>query len=101
MGAAGLGLAVRLAGRELRSGLRGFGVFLGCLWLGVFAIAAVGSVSAAARQGILADARGILGGDLELSLTHRPAGEGVLSQPPDRAFPKQSAQCRSGEIPDL
>ncbi|MDF1555806.1 MAG: FtsX-like permease family protein [Deferrisomatales bacterium] len=80
MGAARLGLAVRLAGRELRSGLRGFGVFLGCLWLGVFAIAAVGAVSAAARQGILADARGILGGDLELSLTHRPAAQEVLAQ---------------------
>ena len=74
------GLAARLARRELRSGLRGVGVFVGCLWLGVFAIAAVGSVSAAARQGIRVDARSILGGDLELQLTHRPADPEVLDR---------------------
>jgi putative ABC transport system permease protein len=34
-------LASRLAWRELRSGVRGFGVFLACLALGVAAIAGV------------------------------------------------------------
>jgi putative ABC transport system permease protein len=63
--------AWRLARRELRGGLRGFGVFLGCLFLGVFAIAAVGSFSAAARQGLLSDARALLGGDLEIHLVSR------------------------------
>jgi len=60
-----------LARRELRTGFRGFGVFLGCLFLGVFAIAAVGSFSAAARQGLLSDARALLGGDLEIRLVYR------------------------------
>ena len=43
----GLTLAWRLAQRELRGGLRGFGVFLACLTLGVAAIAAVGVINAA------------------------------------------------------
>ena len=63
--------AWRLARRELRGGLHGFGVFLTCLFLGVFAIAAVGSVSAATRRGLLSDARALLGGDLEIHLVSR------------------------------
>lgn len=66
-----LPLAWRLVRRELRSGLRGFGVFLACLFLGVFAISAIGSFSAAARTGLLSDAGALLGGDLELRLNHR------------------------------
>ncbi len=65
-------MAWRLVRRELRGGLRGFGVFLSCLFLGVFAIAAIGSFSAAARSGLLADAGALLGGDLEVRLAHRP-----------------------------
>ncbi|SDZ94494.1 putative ABC transport system permease protein [Desulfuromusa kysingii] len=64
--------AVRLVRRELRSGLRGFGVFLSCLFLGIFAISAIGSFSAAARSGLLADASALLGGDLEIRLSQRP-----------------------------
>lgn len=66
-----LSQALRLARRELRSGLRGFGVFLTCLFLGVFAISAIGSFSAAARSGLLADASALLGGDLEIRLQQR------------------------------
>lgn len=64
-------LARRLVRREMRGGPRGFGVFLACLFLGVFAVSAIGSFSAAARIGLLADAGALLGGDLELRLTHR------------------------------
>ncbi len=64
--------ALRLVRRELRSGLRGFGVFLACLFLGVFAISGIGSFTEAARAGLLADASGLLGGDLEIRLNHRP-----------------------------
>jgi putative ABC transport system permease protein len=42
-----LSLAIRYALRELRSGLRGFYVFIACIALGVMAIAGVGSVAAA------------------------------------------------------
>ncbi len=65
-------LVARLARRELRVGVRGFGVFLGCLALGVFAVSGVGSFAAAARSGLVADARSLLGGDLEVRLVHRP-----------------------------
>lgn len=64
--------ALRVVRRELRGGLRGFGVFLACLFLGVFAISAIGSFSAAARSGLLADASALLGGDLEVRLSQRP-----------------------------
>lgn len=64
--------ALRLVRRELRVGLRGFGVFLSTLFLGVFAITAIGSFSAAARSGLLADASALLGGDLEVRQVHRP-----------------------------
>ena len=66
---------LRQVRREMRHGIRGFGVFLTCLFLGVFAISAIGNFSAAARTGLLQDARALLGGDLELRLTHRPASE--------------------------
>src|SRR6202042_1413629 len=45
-------LPLRLAWRELRGGLRGFGVFIVCIALGVLAIAGVGSVAASLADGI-------------------------------------------------
>lgn len=67
-------LAWRLALREMRHGLRGFRVFLACLTLGVFAIAAVGSLSASIVDGLEQNARAILGGDLEISQTAQDIG---------------------------
>ena len=64
-------MALTLALRELRHGLKGFGVFLGCLILGVFTITGVGTFSESARQGLLRDARSIMGGDVEIRLTSR------------------------------
>ena len=75
----GLGLALRLARREFRSGLVGFRVFLACLTLGVAAIAGVGSVSESLLEGLRQNGRAILGGDLELRLSNRPAGEAELA----------------------
>jgi putative ABC transport system permease protein len=68
-------LAVTIARRELRSGLAGFRIFLACLALGVAAIAAIGSFSRAVEEGLRADARLILGGDLELRLAQRSASD--------------------------
>ncbi|HSO42830.1 MAG TPA: FtsX-like permease family protein [Rhodospirillales bacterium] len=67
-----LALAWRLARRELRGGLAGFRVFLASLALGVAAIAAVGTLSAAVIGGLKADARALLGGDVEIQLSQRP-----------------------------
>ncbi|MGE0716733.1 MAG: ABC transporter permease, partial [Alphaproteobacteria bacterium] len=67
--------AFRLARRELRGGLAGFRLFVACLALGVAAIAAVGSFAAAVTAGLDADARRLLGGDVELRNVHRPIAE--------------------------
>ncbi|HVA12739.1 MAG TPA: ABC transporter permease, partial [Stellaceae bacterium] len=67
-------LAWKLARRELRGGLRGFGIFFACLCLGVAVIAGVGSLSAAIDTGLNGDARALLGGDIEFNLAQQPAG---------------------------
>lgn len=64
-------LVTRLAMRELRTGFRGFRIFLACLILGVAAIAGVGSLSAALVAGLNAKGQSILGGDIALRLMHR------------------------------
>ena len=74
-----LALAWRYARRELRGGLRGFGIFLACLAIGVTAIAAVGSLSASITAGLTADARTLLGGDVEFRLAQRPLPDETLS----------------------
>ena len=66
-------LSLRLARRELRGGLRGFRLFVACLALGVGAIAAVGSMSAAIEAGLENDARALLGGDVEVQRPYLPA----------------------------
>ena len=69
-----LHVALRIAARELRQGfrgLRGLGVFLGCLALGVAAIAGVQSTSSSIVTGLRADGREILGGDLALRAVYR------------------------------
>src|ERR1700730_16572729 len=71
-----LPLAFRLARREMRGGLRGFGIFLACLTLGVAAIAGVASLAAAVYAGLKGDARIVLGGDVEFNLVTRPASAG-------------------------
>jgi putative ABC transport system permease protein len=66
-------LALRLALRELRGGVRGFYIFFACLTLGVAAIAGVGSLSAAITSALNADAGELLGGDFDIRLLQRPA----------------------------
>ncbi|MDC0131985.1 ABC transporter permease, partial [Alphaproteobacteria bacterium] len=69
----GMGLALRLARRELRGGLSGFRIFLLCLVLGITTIAAVGSLSSALVAGMGAQGQSILGADVDFRLTHRQA----------------------------
>ena len=66
-------LALRYALRELRSGLRGFYVFIACIALGVMAIAGVGSVAASLGEGLAREGRTLLGGDAAFSLIQREA----------------------------
>ena len=57
----------------MRSGLRGFYVFIACIALGVMAIAGVGSVAASLSEGLTREGRTLLGGDVAFSLIQREA----------------------------
>lgn len=71
--AASAKLALTLAARDLRGGLRGFGVFIACLALGVAAIAAVTSTARSVEEGLSREGRRILGGDAAFGLVQREA----------------------------
>jgi putative ABC transport system permease protein len=73
MGKALARLILRFALRELRGGLRGFGVFIACIALGVAAIAGVGSVARGMTEAIARQGQVILGGDISFTLTQRQA----------------------------
>ena len=66
-----MGLAWRLARRELRAGVQGFRVLLLCLMLGVAAIAAVTTVRDSISAGLTREGATLLGGDAELQFTYR------------------------------
>ncbi|MBF0562174.1 MAG: FtsX-like permease family protein, partial [Alphaproteobacteria bacterium] len=66
-------LVLKLAVRELRSGILGFWIFLACLALGVAAIAGAGSLAASLLAGISVNASTLLGGDVEARVPYRPA----------------------------
>ncbi len=72
-------LPLRYALRELRSGLRGFYVFIACIALGVMAIAGVGSVAASLSDGLTREGRALLGGDAAFSLIQREASPEELA----------------------
>ncbi|HEX8446041.1 MAG TPA: FtsX-like permease family protein [Sphingomonas sp.] len=63
----------RLALRDLRGGLVGLRLLAICLFLGVAAIAGVGSLSSAIVGELRSQGRVILGGDLSVSLSQRQA----------------------------
>ncbi len=72
-------LWLRLALRNLRSGLRGFWILLSCLTLGVAAIAMIGSLASSVSRGLVEQGQVLLGGDVEFSLVQRAATEDELS----------------------
>lgn len=65
------GLAGRLALREARGGLGALRLLFICLFLGVFALAGVGSLGTAIEKGLAAQGQLLLGGDVEARLTQR------------------------------
>jgi putative ABC transport system permease protein len=66
-------LALRFALREMRAGLRGFGIFIACIALGVGAIGGVNSVARAINGGVAEQGQTLLGGDIRFELVHREA----------------------------
>jgi putative ABC transport system permease protein len=72
-------LALRLARRELRGGIRGLRTVLACLALGVAVIGAVGTLRLATERGLAADGRRLLGGDLEIDSGAQPLPDTVIA----------------------
>ncbi|MFM2422876.1 MAG: hypothetical protein RL291_1406, partial [Pseudomonadota bacterium] len=68
-----LPLVVRLAWRELRAGVAGFGVFIACIALGVAVITAVQSLGDALRNSFESQGEVLLGGDVALLRPHQKA----------------------------
>jgi len=66
-------LAWIIARRELAGGVRGFVIYLACIALGVFAIAAAGSVTEGFSRGLASEARTLLGGDAMFTASQRRA----------------------------
>ncbi|CAN7310698.1 ABC transporter permease [Pararhizobium sp. LjRoot255] len=75
-----LGLAFRLALREMRGGLKGFYIFLACVALGTAAIAGVNSLSQSITSSIASQGRDLLAGDIRFELNNR------VATPEERAF---------------
>ncbi len=69
--ATALPLVLRLALRDLRTSFGGFIVFVACIALGVAAIAGVGSLAGALKEGLAREGQVILGGDVAVSVVHR------------------------------
>jgi putative ABC transport system permease protein len=70
-----LPLALSLALREQRNGLRGFYVFIACVALGVAVITGVGALADAIRTSFERQGETLLGGDVTLRRPHKPAEE--------------------------
>ncbi len=64
-------LPARLALAEARGGLGALRLLFVCLFLGVVALAGVGSLAAAIQQGLAAQGQVLLGADIEARLTQR------------------------------
>jgi putative ABC transport system permease protein len=69
----------RFALRDLRGGLRFYGVFIACLVLGVMAIVGVAATSRAFREGMAQQGAALLGGDLSLSRAQGAPGSAELA----------------------
>src|SRR5688500_6903522 len=67
--------AWRMARRDLRRRFRGLRLLLVCLFLGVGALAAIGTLTGAIRGELDAQGREILGGALEVEVWQRPLNE--------------------------
>jgi putative ABC transport system permease protein len=64
---------LRLALRDLRGGLTGLRLLAVCLFLGVAALAGVGSLSSAIVTGLAGQGQSILGGDIQVRMAQRAA----------------------------
>ncbi len=68
-----LSLILNFARRDLRGGLRGFGIFIACIAIGVAAITAVATVSRGLTDSLAREGRTILGADAAFVTLQREA----------------------------
>jgi len=88
-------LPLRFAMRELRSGMRGFRIFLACIAIGVTAIAGAASMNQSVEAGIAADAQPLLGGDLQADSDNRRLGEAEVAALRAAGTVSQQVELRS------
>lgn len=72
-------MILRLALRDLRGGLAGLRLLAICLFLGVAALAGVGSLTAAVLSGLSDQGQSILGGDVQVEMNQRTASDEELA----------------------
>ncbi len=80
-----IGLATKLALRDLSGGIRGLRILIACLVLGVAAIAAIGTVRESLKVGLTQEATTLLGGDAQIEFAYRFANGRELSWMSDKA----------------
>ena len=88
------GAVLRIAWKEFAGSLARFRIFLACLGVGAFAIAASGSVTASFREGVTNEARMLLGGDIGFSGAQRMARPEELAFMEDLGKVTQTATLR-------
>jgi putative ABC transport system permease protein len=76
----GVWAAIYLGMLDMRGDIRRFGLLIVCLAVGTALIAGVSSVGASIKQAVERDAAVIVGGDMELSRTDRPATPDELAK---------------------
>lgn len=81
-------MALNMAWRETRAGWRHFLYFLVCLALGVGAVVGIGLFASNVERAVTREARSLLGGDLEIRVSHRlgEQGQAVLRSLADRGI---------------
>ncbi|MGL5733403.1 MAG: ABC transporter permease, partial [Beijerinckiaceae bacterium] len=87
-----LALTLRLALRDMRTGVRGFTVSILCVALAVMTITGIGSLASSLVGGIAREGRTILGGDAAFSVLQREATAA------ERAALERQAAQRGGTI---
>src|SRR5688500_6392220 len=68
-----MAMILRLALRDLRGGVSGLRLLAMCLFLGVAALAGVGSLTSAVLSGLAEQGQAILGGDVQVEINQREA----------------------------
>jgi putative ABC transport system permease protein len=86
-------IPLRLAIRDLRGGLSGLRLLATCLFLGVLALAGVGSLSTSIVTALGEKGQEILGGDVQLSVAQREATPEELA-----AFAREGQVSRIGRM---